>query len=113
MKAYLKTTNEKVIVGRLTSKGYETSINGKWGYTPKEDLIFPPTDKQEFLTELKTLMEKYNATIDWCCSDYSDLASVYDSRIIINLNDTEKIDFNCDCIDVEDVDYMLKKNNLS
>ena len=106
MIAYLKTTNEKIRVGRLTSKGYEV-----WGdrrrYIPAEDLIFPPSDKKEFLTELKALMEKYNASIDWCCDAYSDLACVYDSHIEINLNEKETIKFFHDYVDADDVQIAL------
>lgn len=106
MIAYLKTTNEKVRVGRLTSKGYEVWDNGR-RYIPAEDLIFPPSDKKEFLTELKALMEKYNASIDWCCDEYSDLACVYDSHIEINLNEKETIKFFHDYVDVDDVQVVL------
>lgn len=109
MIAYLKTTNEKIIVGRETSKGYESWAEGRRIYIPAEDLIFPPTDKREFLTELKTLMEKYNATIDWCCDSYSDLCDVYDSHIEISLNETSVISFYNDSVDVNDVNAMLNE----
>lgn len=107
MIAYLKTTNEKIRIGRETSKGYESWVNGKRTYIPAEDLIFPPTDKREFLTELKALMEKYNATIDWRCDSNSDLYGVYDSHIEISLNDTTDISFEYDSVDVDDVNAML------
>lgn len=106
MIAYLKTTNEKVRVGRLTSKGYEVWNDGR-RYIPAEDLIFPPSDKKEFLTELKALMEKYNASIDWCCDECSDLAGVYDSHIEIDLNGKETIKFFHDNVDVNDVQVAL------
>lgn len=106
MIAYLKTTGEKIRVGRLTSKGYEVWDNGR-RYIPAEDLIFPPSDKKEFLTELKALMEKYNASIDWCCDDCSDLACVYDSHIEIDLNGKETIKFFHDIVDVDDVRVVL------
>ena len=106
MIAYLKTTNKKVRVGRLTSKGYEVWDDGR-RYIPAEELIFPPSDKKEFLTELKALMEKYNASIDWCCDDFSDLACVYDSHIEINLNEKETIKFFHDYVDVDDVQVVL------
>lgn len=106
MIAYLKTTGEKIRVCRLTSKGYEVWDNGR-RYIPAEDLIFPPSDKKEFLTELKALMEKYNATIDWCCDEYSDLACVYDSHIEIDLNGKETIKFFHDNVDVDDVQVVL------
>lgn len=107
MIAYLKTTNEKIRIGRETSKGYESWVNGKRTYIPAEDLIFPPTDRREFLIELKALMEKYNATIDWCCDSCSDLHGVYDSHIEISLNDTTDISFFTDSVDVDDVNAML------
>lgn len=107
MIAYLKTTNEKIRVGRETSKGYESWVNGKRTYIPAEDLIFPPTDKREFLTELKALMEKYNATIDWCCDSCSDLYGVYDSHIEISLNNTTDIVFDYDSVDADDVNSIL------
>lgn len=107
MIAYLKTTNEKVKVGRETSKGYESWVNGKRIYIPAEDLIFPPTDRREFLIELKALMEKYNATIDWCCDKCSAISAIYDSRIEISLNDTTNISFYSDSVDVDDVNSML------
>ena len=109
MIAYLKSTNEKIRVGRETSKGYESWVNGKRAYIPAEDLIFPPTDKREFLTELKALMEKYNASVDWVCDEFSDLASVYDSHIEITLNDKEVIKFNGDYVEVNDVNAMLNE----
>ena len=107
MIAYLKTTGEQIRVGRLTSKGYEVWDNGRRCYIPTEDLIFPPSDKKEFLTELNALMEKYNATIDWCCDNYSDLACVYDSHIEIDLNGKETIKFFHDNVDVDDVQVVL------
>jgi hypothetical protein len=107
MIAYLKTTNEKIKVGRETSMGYESWVNGKRTYIPAEDLRFPPTDKREFLTELKTLMEKYNAAIDWCCDSCSATSAIYDSRIEISLNDTTDISFFSDSVDVEDVNAKL------
>lgn len=107
MIAYLKTTNEKIRVGRETSKGYESWVNGKRTYIPAEDLIFPPTDKREFLTELKALMEKYNATIDWCCDDFSDLYGVYNSHIEISLNNTTDIVFCDDSVDSDDINSIL------
>ena len=108
MIAYLKSTNKKVRIGRLTSKGYETWDDER-RYIPEDELIFPSTDKKEFLTELKALMEKYNATIDWCCDSCSDLHGVYDSRIEISLNDTTDISFNSDSVDVNDVNAMLNE----
>lgn len=109
MIAYLKSTNEKIRVGRRTSKGYESWVNDKITYIPAEDLIFPPTDKREFLTELKALMEKYNATIGWCCEDFSDLCGVYNSHIEISLNNTTDIIFHDECVDVNDVNSMLNE----
>lgn len=109
MIAYLKSTNEKIKVGAGTSKGYESWVNGERTYIPAEDLIFPPTDKREFLTELKALMEKYNATIGWCCDDFSDLHNVYNSHIEITLNDTTDIIFYDECVDVNDVNSMLNE----
>lgn len=108
MIAYLKTTNEKIHVGRGTSKGYESWVNGKKTYIPAEDLIFPPTDRREFLIELKALMEKYNATIDWCCDRCSDIGGIYDSHIVISLNETTDISFYGDSVNIDDVNSMLK-----
>ena len=108
MIAYLKSTNKKVRIGRLTSKGYETWDDER-RYIPEDELIFPSTDKREFLTELKALMEKYNASVDWVCDEFSDLANVYDSHIEITLNDKEVIKFNGDYVEVDDVNAMLNE----
>ena len=108
MIAYLKTTNKKVRLGRLTSKGYETWDDER-RYIPEDELIVPSTDKREFLTELKVLMEKYNATIGWCCGEFSDLCDVYDSHIEISLNNTTDIIFQDECVDVNDVNAMLNE----
>lgn len=106
MIAYLKSTNKKVRIGRLTSKGYETRDDER-RYIPEDELIFPSTDKKEFLTELKALMEKYNATIDWCCDDFSDLCGVYNSHIEISLNNTTDIVFYDDSVDADDINSIL------
>lgn len=57
--------------------------------------------------ELKVLMEKYNATIDWCCDSCSDLYGVYDSHIEISLNNTTDIVFSNDSVDVDDINSIL------
>ena len=37
--------------------------------------------KEDFKKELRELLEKYNATINWTCDDASDLACVFDSHL--------------------------------
>ena len=44
------------------------------------------TDK-EFLAKLKDLLQEYNASIDWTCSDCSDLHGVYDDHLEITIGD--------------------------
>ncbi len=107
MIAYRKSNGQKVVLGRLTSKGYET-WDDKRRYIPVEELDFPLTDTKMFLQELHTLMEKYNASIAWCCSEYSDLVGINDSHIEISLNGVEDISFKYDNIDVLDVGEMIK-----
>lgn len=46
--------------------------------------------KIEFLKELKDLLIKFNATLEFDCSDFSDLYGVYDEKIIARI-DNEKI----------------------
>lgn len=40
-------------------------------------------DKDAFITELKELLRKYNASINFDCSAYSDLHAVYDEHLVI------------------------------
>ena len=72
-----------------------------------DEIELPEVDRNKFLNELHSLLEKYNASIEWICSDYSDLHGVYDSHLEINLNDTKKICFSDDSIDSNDVKKML------
>lgn len=72
-----------------------------------DEIELPNTDRNEFLKELHSLLEKYNATIEWCCSDCSDLHGVYASHLEIHLNDSEEIHFRYDNIDSNDVKRML------
>lgn len=45
-----------------------------------------PTDRNiEFLREFRDLLEKYNASIVWNCHWSSDLHSVTDRKMIINV----------------------------
>lgn len=72
-----------------------------------DEIELPNTDRNEFLNELHSLLEKYNASIEWCCDVCSDLHGVYDSHLEISLNDTENICFNAEWIDSNDVKKML------
>lgn len=41
-------------------------------------------DKEiNFKKELKELLKKYDATIDWMCDPCSDLYGVYDSKLVV------------------------------
>lgn len=40
---------------------------------------------QEFLAKLKALLKEYDASIDWTCSDCSDLHGVYDDHLEITI----------------------------
>lgn len=72
-----------------------------------DEIELPEVDKNKFLNELHSLLEKYNASIEWCCDDSSDLRGVYASHLEINLNDSENIHFCNDSIDSNDVKKML------
>lgn len=39
-----------------------------------------------FKRELRELLEKYNASIDWSCGQYSDLQGVYDEEMVVGFN---------------------------
>lgn len=40
---------------------------------------------QEFLGKLKALLQEYDASIDWTCSECSDLHGVYDDHLEITI----------------------------
>ena len=44
---------------------------------------------EKFKEELKTLLLKYNASIDFCVGDGSDTYGLFDEKIILSIEDTE------------------------
>lgn len=79
---------------------------------PVDEISFPPSDKTEFLRELKALLEKYNAEINWDCSSWSDLAGVYDDHLEIDMNGMTTIPFNYNYIDIESIDKLLDSDEV-
>lgn len=67
--------------------------------------------QKEFLKELKNLFIKYNAYIGWTCDDCSDTYGLYDDHLYITMYGQKDIDFKTNGIDVEDIDYMLKRES--
>lgn len=67
--------------------------------------------QKEFLKELKDLFIKYDAYIGWACADCSDTYGLYDDHLYITMHGQNDIDFETNGIDVEDIDYMLKKES--
>ena len=59
-----------------------------------------------FADELKALLEKYNASIDWTCGACSDLHGVYDMRMTVSTKDKVLLDIECSCISA----YEIKLN---
>ena len=92
---------------KITHNGvtYWTCFNDRDYRSDEIELI--KVNKKEFLKELHSLLEKYNASIEWKCSDCSDLHGVYDNHLEINLNDTKTICFDDDWVDSNDVKKML------
>lgn len=99
MVATIKATGKRVQL-----RVFKDGTFGTWGdkkiYT-EDDLIFPSTNKEEFLKELKALLEKYNACISWTCSEGSDTYGIYDAHIYANLNDKVDIEFDKQYIDCD------------
>lgn len=92
---------------KITQNGvtYWTCFNDK-DYRIDE-IELPEVDRNKFLNELHSLLEKYNASIYWACSDDSDVHGVYDSHLGISLNGINEICFSDDIIDSNDVKKML------
>ena len=68
--------------------------------------------KIEFLKELKDLLIKYNATIEFDCGDFSDLDGLYDEKIIARI-DNEKIQLaNGYEADADDLIKTIQKQNF-
>lgn len=59
-----------------------------------------------FVDELKALLEKYDATIDWTCSACSDLHGVYDERMTVSSNNEILLNIEGSCISA----YEIKLN---
>lgn len=59
-----------------------------------------------FVDELKALLEKYNASIVWTCGDCSDLHGVYGERMQVQSKDKILLDIEGDCISA----YEIKLN---
>lgn len=97
MVATIKETGKKVHLRRFKDGTFGTWEDNKI-YT-EEDLIFPSTNKKEFLKDLKALLEKYNASITWTCSEGSDTYGIHDAHLCANLNDKEDIEFGEQYID--------------
>ena len=101
MVATIKETGKKVQLRK-----FKDGTFGTWGsnkiYT-EDDLIFPSTNKKEFLKELKALLEKYNACISWTCSEGSDMYGIHDDHICANLNDKVDIEFDGRYIDCDNL----------
>lgn len=57
--------------------------------------------RNEFLIKLATLLEEYNASISFACSENSDTSGLYNSRIII----TERKEYEI-ILDTEDSWYL-------
>lgn len=95
------------LCNKITKNGvtYWTCFNDRDYRIDEIELI--KVNKKDFLKELHNLLEKYNASIEWCCDECSDLHGVYDSHLEINLNDTKNICFSGDIIDSKDVKRML------
>lgn len=45
----------------------------------------------EFRKELRALLEKYNASIDFCCSDCSDTHCIYDAKMVAYFNLSDRM----------------------
>lgn len=45
------------------------------------------TKNEEFLQKLKSLLQEYNASIDWTCAPCSDMHGVYDDHLEIMIGD--------------------------
>lgn len=97
MVATIKATGERVQLRRFKDGTFGTWKDNKI-YT-KDDLIFPSSNEKEFLRELRVLLEKYNASISWTCSECSDTLGIYDAHICANLNDKVDIEFHDEYID--------------
>lgn len=41
-------------------------------------------EHKQFLIELKELLEKYNASINWTCGDGSDTYGIYDDKMYVD-----------------------------
>lgn len=95
MKVIVKSSGEIVDVRAYTCKDgverFYERFTGKRRFEKDEiDII---GNKEEFLKELKALLEKHNASIDWCCDPCSDLIGVYDSHIEIDINEHDSVVF--------------------
>lgn len=102
MVAKIKANGKKIRLRKLNNGTFQ-DWNSKQVFT-QEELIFPSTDKKEFLKELKDLLEKYNACISWTCGEGSDTYGIYDDHICACLNDEVEIDFEDACIDCDNCD---------
>ena len=106
MKIIVKDTGEIVNVRSYICKDgverwYELHGHGKRKWELGEIEIIGNRD--EFQKELKRLLEKHNASIDWCCDNCSDLMGVYDSHIEIDINGHDKLVFKTDYIEASDL----------
>lgn len=104
MKVIVKETGEVIRVYSLVGKdGFKRyyADNGRRKFFEEEIEIIG--NKEEFKKELKALLEKHNATIDWVCHECSDLMGIYDSHLEIDINGHDTITFSTDCIDSEDL----------
>ena len=104
MKVIVKETGEVIRVRPFVAKdGFKRyyADNGRRKFFEEEIEIIG--NKEEFKKELKALLEKHNATIDWVCHECSDLMGVYDSHLEIDINGHDTITFSTDCIDSEDL----------
>ena len=100
----VKETGEKVNVRPWVSKDgikrYYTD-NGRRKFLRSE--IEVVGNKEEFRKELKSLLEKHNASISWICHECSDLMGVYDSHLEIDINGHDTIKFQTDYIEYCDL----------
>ena len=106
MKIIVKDTGEVVNVRPCICKDgverwYELHGHGTRQWELGEIEIIGNRD--EFQKELKQLLEKHNASIDWCCDSCSDLMGVYDSHIEIDINGHDKLVFKTDYIEASDL----------
>lgn len=55
--------------------------------------IYDTNKAKEFADKLQALLQEYNASIDWTCSDCSDLHGVYDEKMVISFGNKWAIEF--------------------